>query len=98
MITADQLMSRPSSLMEHLSKLAPGKAAADEKLQAEKAEEAAVYQQIANLPAGTVVKLGELGETRPAKAAKRRAREAGLIARTQKGVTPIWRRTSKGQA
>lgn len=85
-------------MIDHLSKLAPGKAAADEKRQAEEAEEAAIYQQIANMPAGTVVKLGDLGETRPAKAAKRRAREAGLIARTQKGVTPIWRRTSKGQA
>lgn len=98
MITADQLMSRPLELLDHLSKLAPGKAAADKKRQSELSEEGAIYQMIADLPMGSVINLTEIGGSRAAIAAKRRAREAGLIARTQKGVTPIWRRTAKGAA
>ena len=95
MITADELLTSPVNLLAHLNKLSPSSAIRDEKLRAERAEELAVLKRIADMPAGTHVVMRELGENKPAKAAKRRARDAGLIKRTQSGMSQVWRRTSK---
>ena len=95
MITADELLASPVDLLTHLSKLSPSSAIRDEKLRAERAEELAILKRIASLPVGTHVVMKELGENKSARAAKRRAREAGLIKRTQSGMSQVWRRTSK---
>jgi len=95
MITADELLASPVNLLAHLSKLNPASAIRDERLRAERAEEMAILKRIADMPAGTHVLMKEIGERRPAMAAKRRAREAGLIKRTQAGMSQVWRRTSK---
>ena len=95
MITADELLASPVDLLTHLSKLNPASAIMDERLRAERAEEMAILKRIADMPAGTHVLMKEIGESRPAMAAKRRAREAGLIKRTQAGMSQVWRRTSK---
>ena len=95
MITADELLASPVNLLAHLSKLNPASAIRDERLRAERAEEMAILKRIADMPAGTHVLMKEIGESRPAMAAKRRAREAGLIKRTQAGMSQVWRRTSK---
>ena len=95
MITADELLASPVNLLTHLSKLNPASAIRDERLRAERAEEMAILKRIADMPAGTHVLMKEIGESRPAMAAKRRAREAGLIKRTQAGMSQVWRRTSK---
>jgi len=95
MITADELLASPVNLLAHLSKLNPASAIRDERLRAERAEEMAILKRIADMPAGTHVLMKEIGERSPAMAAKRRAREAGLIKRTQAGMSQVWRRTSK---
>lgn len=95
MITADELLTSPVNLLAHLNKLSPSSAIRDEKLRAERAEELAVLKRIADMPAGTHVVMKELGENKPAMAAKRRARDDGLIKRTQSGMSQVWRRTSK---
>lgn len=95
MITADELLASPVNLLAHLSKLNPASAIRDERMRAERAEEMAILKRIADMPAGTHVLMKEIGESRPAMAAKRRAREAGLIKRTQAGPSQVWRRTSK---
>lgn len=95
MITADELLASPVNLLAHLSKLNPASAIRDERMRAERAEEMAILKRIADMPAGTHVLMKEIGESRPAMAAKRRARDAGLIKRTQSGLSQVWRRTSK---
>lgn len=95
MITADELLASPVNLLAHLNKLSPSSAIRDEKLRAERAEELAILKRIASLPVGTHVVMKELGENKAARAAKRRAREAGMIKRTQAGMSQVWRRTSK---
>lgn len=95
MITADELLASPVNLLAHLNKLSPSSAIRDEKLRAERAEELAVLKRIADMPAGTHVVMKELGEKKAAMAAKRRARDAGLIKRTQAGMSQVWRRTAK---
>ena len=95
MITADQLLSHPSALLSHIRKLSPSIAAIEARKARERAEEAEIFLRIANLPAGTHVVMKELGENKAAMAAKRRARDAGLIKRTQAGMSQVWRRTSK---
>ena len=95
MITADELLASPVNLLAHLSKLNPASAIRDERLRAERAEEMAILKRIVDMPAGTHVLMKEIGASRPAMAAKRRAREAGLIKRTQAGMSQMWRRTSK---
>ena len=95
MITADELLARPVELLDHIAKIAPRRTAADKREADKKAEEMAILKRIADMPAGTHVLMTEIGESRPAKDAKRRAREAGLIKRTQAGLSQVWRRTSK---
>ncbi len=95
MITADELLASPVNLLAHLSKLNPASAIRYERMRAERAEEMAILKRIADMPAGTHVLMKEIGESRPAMAAKRRARDAGLIKRTQSGLSQVWRRTSK---
>ena len=95
MITADELLASPVNLLAHLNKLSPSSAIRDEKLRAERAEELAILKRIASLPVGTHVVMKNLGENKAARAAKRRARDAGLIKRTQAGMSQVWRRTSK---
>ena len=95
MITADELLASPVNLLSHLNKLSPSSAIRDEKLRAERAEELAILKRIASLPVGTHVVMKNLGENKAARAAKRRARDAGMIKRTQAGVSQVWRRTSK---
>ncbi len=95
MITADELLASPVDLLAHLSKLNPASAIRDERMRAERADELAILKRIAAMPAGTHVLMKEIGESRPAMAAKRRARDAGLIKRTQSGLSQVWRRTSK---
>mgnify|MGYP001244633809 FL=1 len=95
MITADELLASPVNLLAHLSKLSPSSAIRDEKLRAERAEELAILKRIASLPVGTHVVMKKIGENKAARAAKRRARDAGLIKRTQSGMSQVWRRTSK---
>lgn len=95
MITADELLASPVNLLSHLNKLSPSSAIRDEKLRAERAEELAILKRIADMPAGTHVVMKELGENKAAMAAKRRARDAGLIKRTQAGMSQVWRRTAK---
>lgn len=95
MITADELLASPVNLLSHLNKLSPSSAIRDEKLRAERAEELAILKRIASLPVGTHVVMKNLGENKAARAAKRRARDAGLIKRTQAGMSQVWRRTSK---
>lgn len=95
MITADELLASPVNLLSHLNKLSPSSAIRDEKLRAERAEELAILKRIASLPVGTHVVMKNLGENKAARAAKRRARDAGMIKRTQAGMSQVWRRTSK---
>lgn len=95
MITADELLASPVNLLAHLNKLNPTSALRDERMRAERAEELAILKRIASLPVGTHVVMKELGANKAAMAAKRRARDAGLIKRTQAGMSQVWRRTAK---
>ena len=95
MITADELLTRPVELLDHIARITPNRTAAYKREADKKAEEMAILKRIADMPAGTHVLMKEIGESRPAMAAKRRARDAGLIKRTQAGLSQVWRRTSK---
>ena len=97
MITAEELLARPVNLLAHIRRISPSIAATEERKARELAIENEIFESIANLPAGTEINLGSLGQTNAAIAAKRRAREAGLMVRSHKGMAPMWRRTSKGQ-
>lgn len=97
MITADELLAHPVKLLDHIRRISPSITGAAERKARELAIENEIFESIANLPAGTEINLVSLGQTNAAIAAKRRAREAGLMVRSHKGMAPMWRRTSKGQ-
>lgn len=97
MITAEELLSHPVNLLAHIRRISPSITGAAERKARELAIENEIFESIANLPAGTEINLGSLGQTNAAIAAKRRARESGLMVRSHKGTAPMWRRTSKGQ-
>jgi hypothetical protein len=97
MITAEELLAHPVNLLAHIRRISPSITGAAERKARELAIENEIFESIANLPAGTEINLGSLGQTNAAIAAKRRAREAGLMVRSHKGMAPMWRRTSKGQ-
>ena len=97
MITADQLLAHPAELLAHIRKLSPSIAGMAERKARELAIENEIFEHIASLPAGSEIRLCELGQANAAIAAKRRAREAGLMVRSHKGTAPMWRRTNKGK-